>query len=331
MRIATDRFMPARSIDTATRAFGLVSIPVKIYSTAEPSHELHFHLVHEGCGERLHQQYVCDTHGKVERDEIIKGFEITKGNFVELSKTELKALEAVASDEIAIEEFVPATAVDPLLIDRSYYVGPGKGGDRAYQLFRDAIEHAELVAIASYSARGKQYVVELRPYETGLVMHQLRYPDEVKPWSEIPIGRHTKAAPAELALARQFIESLQHETFDPTRYKDKVKARVRALIAEKAKGGEITAPPAVERPPVTDLMAALKASLGAQSGKTAARRGRTARATRPASRGHDGARSKRAGARASHRTTSRRAAAQPHAPRRSTSRRAKAASQRAHR
>lgn len=315
--------MPARSIDTATLAFGLVSIPVKIYSTAEPSHELHFHLVHEGCGERLHQQYVCEKHGKVERDDIIKGFELAKDNFVELSRTELKALEAVASDEIAIDEFVPAAAVDPVFIDRSYYLGPGKGGDRAYQLFRDAIEQAELVAIASYSARGKQYIVELRPHETGLVMHQLRYPDEVKPWSEVPIGKHTRAAPAELALAGQFIDSLRHETFDPTRYKDEVKARVRALIARKAKGGEITAPPTVERPPVTDLMAALKASLGAQPtghGPKPARR-----ATGRAARAHDGARRTRA-TRASHRSTTRRAASHP--PRRS-SRAHKTASQRA--
>lgn len=260
--------MPARSIDTATLAFGLVSIPVKLYSTSEPSHELHFHLVHEGCGERLHQQYVCPRHGKIDRDDMIKGYELTKGNFIELSKTELKALDAVASDEIAIEEFVPADAVDPLFIERSYYLGPGKAADRAYQLFRDALTEADLTAIASYAARGKQYIVALRPYETGLAMHQLRYPDEVKAWSEVPATKHMKAAPAELALARQVIDHLRHETFDPSRYKDDVKARVRALIAKKAKGGEITTPPTVAPAPVTDLMAALKASLGAApSGK----------------------------------------------------------------
>jgi DNA end-binding protein Ku len=267
-RIATASNMPARSIDTATLSFGLVSIPVKIYSTGEPSHELHFNLVHEGCGERLHQQYVCPEHGKVERDEITKGFELTKGNFVQLTKSELKALDAVASDEIAIQEFVPASAVDPLFFQHHYYLGAGKGGDRAYQLFRDALEDSDLVAIAAYAARGKQYIVLLRPYETGLAMHQLRYPDEVKRWSEVPAIKHTKASAAELALARQVIDSLRHATFDPSDYKDEVKARVRALIASKAKGGEITAPPTAERAPVTDLMAALKASLGAASGKS---------------------------------------------------------------
>lgn len=309
--------MPARSIDTATLAFGLVSIPVKIYSTGEPSHELHFHLVHEGCGERVRQQYVCPEHGKVERDQIIKGYELTKGNFIELSKAELSALEAVASDEIAINEFVPASAIDPLFIDHSYYLGPGKGGDRAYQLFRDALVHAELVAIASYSARGKQYIVALRPYETGLAMHQLRYPDEVKAWSEIPVPRRTKAAPAELALAGQVIDSLRHETFDPTRYKDEVKARVRALIATKAKGGEITAPPTVERAPVTDLMAALKASLGAGSGQRNGGRKPGGR------RKPDGARrapatTQRAHPAARRRATSARRGARPHTARRSS-------------
>lgn len=284
--------MPARSIDTATLAFGLVSIPVKIYSTGEPSHELHFHLVHAGCGERLHQQYVCPTHGKVERDDMSKGYEITRGSFVELSTSELRALDAVASDDIAIHEFVPVAAVDPLFVERSYYLGPGKSGERAFQLLRDALVKADLVAIASYAARGKQHIVELRPYETGLVMHQLRYPDEIKPWSEVPAPKAVKPSPAELALARQVIDQLRHETFDPTRYKDEVKARVHALIASKAKGGEITTPPAVARPPVVDLMAALKASLGAaapatRTGRTGgghATRSHTARTSRPAAR-----------------------------------------------
>src|SRR5262249_17288196 len=160
--------MPARAIDSATIAFGLVSIPIKIYSTSEPSHEIHFHLIHEGCGERLKQQYVCPRHGEVSRTDMAKGFELTKGNFVEMSKDELKAIEAVSTDEISIREFVPAVAVDPIFVDRTYYLGPDKGGDRAYRLLRDALEDAELVGIASFSARGKEYVVMVRPFEDGL-------------------------------------------------------------------------------------------------------------------------------------------------------------------
>jgi DNA end-binding protein Ku len=253
--------MPARSIDTATIAFGLVSIPVKIYSTNEPSHEIHFHLIHAGCGERLKQQYVCPRHGKVERDDMAKGFEVSKGQFVEFSKDELEALEAVASDELAIREFVPATAIDPIYVDATYYLGPGKGGERAYRLLRDALEEAELVGVAAYSARGKQYVVMLRPFEDGLAMHQLRYPDEVKPWSEVPLGKMPKAAPAELGLAQKIIEQLRHDTFDPAQYSDEVKDRVRKLVMQKAKGGEIVAPPEAPKPVTTDLMEALKASL----------------------------------------------------------------------
>jgi DNA end-binding protein Ku len=281
--------MPARSIDSATLTFGLVAIPVKIYATSERSHEVHFHLVHEGCGERLHQQYVCPRHGAVERTDIIKGYELTRGNFVELSRSELETLEAVASDEIAVQEFVPATAVDPLLFEHSYYLGPGKGGERAYRLFRDALAAAGLVGIATYAARGKQYIVELLPYETGLAMLQLRYADERKSWDEVPAPPQVKPSPAELALARKVVDHLRRATFDPSRYHDEVKDRVRALIASKAKGGEIVAPPTAEHPPVTDLMAALKASLGASAGSTTPRRAAHG-ARRPRSNGASRAR-----------------------------------------
>ncbi|MDB4962618.1 MAG: Ku protein [Myxococcales bacterium] len=283
--------MATRSIDTATIAFGLVSIPVKIYSTNEPSHEIHFNLIHEGCGERLKQFYECPKHGKVDRDQMTKGFELTKGSFIELSKDELKALEAVASDEIEIREFVPISAIDPLLVDASYYLGPSKGGDRAYRLLRDALEHSELAGIAAYSARGKQYVVMVRPFEDGLVMHQLRYPDEVKKWSEVPVGKLPKPAPAELDLATKIIDQLRHDTFDPSQYKDEVKGRVRKLIAQKAKGGEIVAPEEVAKPEVVDLMAALKASLegGARPSRTnghARANGKAARSSAKSANGH---------------------------------------------
>jgi DNA end-binding protein Ku len=275
--------MPARALDTALLSFGLVAIPVKIYTTAEPSHELHFRLVHTGCGERLKQQYVCPKHGAVDRSEMSKGFELSKNNFVELEKEELKALEAVASDEISLAEFVPSTAVDPIYIDASYYLGPDKGGERAYRLFRDALVDTELVGIATYAARGKQYVVMVRPFEDGLVMHQLRYPDEVKPWSEVPLGKLPAASPSELQLAERVIEQLRHTAFDPSQYTDEVKARVRKLIGEKAKGGEIVAPEHVAHAPVADLMAALKASLGADD--TRARRSNGhARAAKPTTR-----------------------------------------------
>lgn len=256
--------MPARSIDTATIAFGLVSIPVKIFSTSERSHEIHFNFIHDGCGERLHQVYECPKHGTVDRSEMAKGFELTKGSFVELTKEELKNLEAVASDEIEMREFVPISAIDPIYVDATYYLGPAKGGERAYRLLRDAMEDKELAGVAAYSSRGKQYVVMVRPFEDGLAMHQLRYRDEIKAWDEVPIGKLPKPPASELSLATKVIAQLETDAFDPTKYKDEVKGRVRALIADKAKGGEILAPETEERPAVTDLMAALKASLAGE-------------------------------------------------------------------
>lgn len=298
--------MPARAIDTATISFGLVSIPVKVFSTNEPSHEIHFNLIHEGCGQRLKQFYECPKHGRVERDEMAKGYEISRGNYVELSKQELKELEAVASDEIEVREFVPLSAIDPIYIDASYYLAPDRGGDRAYRLMRDALEHADLAAVAAYAARGKQYIVMLRPFEDGLVMHQLRYIDEVKPWSDVAMPTLAKPKPAELGMAGKLIDQLRHDEFDPTQYSDEVKGRVRDLIADKAKGGEIVAPEAEPRPEVGDLMAALKASLGAGTGN-----GKAARAKRASGNGHR--RTAKSGN--GHRTTR----ARPHAARRTRS------------
>jgi DNA end-binding protein Ku len=322
--------MPARAIDTATIAFGLVSIPIKIYSTSEPSHEIHFNLIHEGCGERLKQQYICPRHGEVERSDMAKGYELTKGNFVEFSKDELKALEAVANDEVSIREFVPAVAIDPIFVDRTYFLGPGKGGERAYRLLRDALESAELVGVASYAARGKEYVVMVRPFEDGLAMHQLRYPDEIKSWSEVPIGRLAKPASSELALAGQIIEQLRHDTFDPTQYTDEVKDRVRKLIAKKAKGGEIVAPPEAPKPAVTDLMEALKASLAGEREAPAADadKGRRTRAKNGHARARTATAKKSSRGHAHGKTRASRPAARPHAAR---SRARSSASKRAHR
>jgi DNA end-binding protein Ku len=271
--------MPARAIDAATLSFGLVSIPVKIYSTNEPSHHLSFHLLHAGCGQRLKQQYVCPKHGEVERDDMIKGYEYEKGRYVELEKAELKALEAVSNDAVELREFVPASAVDPLYVDASYYLGAAKGGEAAYRLIAEAMVRAELVGLASYAARGKQYVVMVRPFEDGLIMHQLRYPDEIKGWSEVPRTKLPKPKDSEVELALQLIRQITTDTFEPRKYKDEVKKRVRALIDQKIEGEEITAPeearPAAK---VVDLMEALKASLSA---KPAAARVKRSAAKRP--------------------------------------------------
>jgi DNA end-binding protein Ku len=255
--------MPARSISTATISFGLVSIPTKLYTTAEASGDIHFNMLHDADGARLRQQYICTQCNEiVDRDHTVKGYEHAKGQYVVLSADELKALDAVATQTIAIEEFVPASAVDPLWVEKSYYLGPDKGGERAYRLLHDAMLETGLVGIASYSARGKQYIVLLRPFENGLIMHQLRYAEEVKPWTDLPLLDLPELKPAELGLAKQIIQQIAHETFAPEKYKDEVQGRMRELIAQKVEGQEITVSPEAPSGKVVDLMEALKASLG---------------------------------------------------------------------
>lgn len=255
--------MPARAIGTATISFGLVSIPVKLYTTTESGSDISFNMLHAACGSRLKQQYICTKDGEiVERDQTVKGYEFAKGQYVTFSSEEIKALDAVATNSIDLAEFVPAKAVDPLLIEKSYYLGPDKGGEKAYKLLAESMIQSGLIGVASYSARGKQYVVAVRPYQNGLVVHQLRYADEVKAWAEVPIPDLPELKPAELALAQQLIAQITHETFDADRYKDEVKARMLELIQAKVDGQEITAAPEAPQGKIIDLMEALKASLG---------------------------------------------------------------------
>lgn len=255
--------MPARSIGTATISFGLVSIPTKLYTTNESAGDIHFNMLHDADGARLKQQYICTKCNEVvDREHMVKGFEHSKGQYVVLSVDELKALDAVATQTIALEEFVPAAAVDPLYVEKSYYLGPDKGGERAYKLIHDAMLETGLVGVASYSARGKQYIVQLRPFKDGLIMHQLRYAAEVKPFAEVPLPDLPELKPAELGLAKQIIQQIAAETWHPEKYRDEVQEKMQALIQQKIEGQEITLAPEAPTGKVIDLMEALKASLG---------------------------------------------------------------------
>jgi DNA end-binding protein Ku len=231
--------MPARSIGTATISFGLVSIPTKLYTTNESGGDIHFNMLHDADGARLKQQYICTKCNEVvDREHTVKGYEHAKGQYVVFSADELKALDAVATQTIALEEFVPASAVDPLYVEKSYYLGPDKGGERAYKLIRDAMVETGLVGIASYSARGKQYIVCVRPFHEGLIIHQLRYAAEVKPWTEVPLPALPELKPAEIGLAKQIIQQIAAETFAPEKYKDDVQERMMQLINQKVEGQE---------------------------------------------------------------------------------------------
>jgi DNA end-binding protein Ku len=264
--------MPARAISSATVSFGLVSIPIKLYSASERSSEIHFNMVHAEDGVRVKQQYYCPAHDRVvSRDEIARGYEFAKGQYVILSDEEYKALQEVADNTIALTEFVPAAKVDPIYFEKSYYLGPDKGGERAYKLLIQAMNETSLVGVATYAARGKQYLVVVRPLgEDGLVLHQLHYADEIKKFDEVPIKDTKPANPAEVKLAIQLIEQIATDSFQPERYSDEVKQRMQALIDKKVEGEEIKVQPEVApQAQVIDLMEALKRSLGMGGGARA--------------------------------------------------------------
>jgi DNA end-binding protein Ku len=260
--------MPARPIASGTISFGLVSIPVKLYAATQPSAGVSFNLLHAKDGSRLKQQYVCAQEGvKVEREEMVKGFEFQKDRYVTFTAEELKALEEVASQTIEIAEFVPAAKVDPLYFDKPYFVGPDKGGAKAYRLLAEALSRSGKAALGRYAARGKQYLVLIRPAEGRLVMQQLLYPDEVRAFADVPVDEAELKEP-EVQLALQLVEQTATEEFHPERYQDGVRKRVLEAIDRKVAGQEIALSPAEEpRAQVIDLMEALKASLAAAPAK----------------------------------------------------------------
>jgi DNA end-binding protein Ku len=276
--------MAARAISTATISFGLVSIPVKLFPTADGGAGPGFHLLHR-CGTRLKQQYFCPKDERVvPREEIVKGHEFARGQYVLFTKEELEALEEEASRLIEITEFVPLEKVDPLYYEKAYYLGPDKGGDKPYRLLSHAMRETGRCALARYAARGKQYLVLLRPFEDGLVMQQLRYADEIRSFAEVERAE-ASVGDAELALARQLVEQIAADEFHPERYEDAVKKRLEEVIAQKVEGEEVTfAPAAQPRAQVIDLMEALRASLepGKAAGAPAGRKGPRRAAARPA-------------------------------------------------
>ncbi|HXI65802.1 MAG TPA: Ku protein [Gemmatimonadales bacterium] len=254
--------MSAHPIGSATLSFGLVSVPVKMFSTGEASAAISFNWLHKKDGARLKQQYVCSKDGdKVEKDEMVKGYEFSKGQYVIFSPEELKALEEKSTNAIEVAEFVPAKQVDRVFVEKSYFLGPDKGGERAYRLLAEALKQTGRVAVGQYAARGKQYVVSVRPEKDGLVMEQLRYANEVRRIDEVPIPKVDLKKP-ELTLAVQLVDQASSEAFKPENYEDNVRKRVLEQIQRKVEGKEITEEPAeAPKTQIIDLMEALKASL----------------------------------------------------------------------
>lgn len=279
--------MPPRPISSATISFGLVSVPVSLYSASESSATVSFNMLHKACGTRLKQQYICPKEGEVvEKDEIAKGYEFAKGKYVTFTPEEIKALDEKATNSIDIAEFVPLDAVDRMYLDKVYYLGPDKGGDRAYRLLGEALKVTGRAAVGQYSARGKQHLVLVRPLDGVLVMEQLHYPTELRPAAEVP-HPDTPVKEVELALARQLIDQSSTEEFHPENYHDTVRERVLAAIQQKVEGEEITAEAAPPETKIIDLMDALKASLARQGA------GAEKRASKPAAQNEEEAPKKR--------------------------------------
>jgi len=262
--------MSARAISTGSISFGLVSIPVKLYSTNQPAVGISFNLLHKKDNTRLKQQYICPKDNEiVPRDEMVKGYEFAKDQYVIFTEEELKQLEDAASKAIEITEFVPAEKVDPLYFEGAYYLGPDKGGERAFRLLGEAMRQTKQCAIAKHTSRGRQSLVLVRPFENGLVMQQLRYADEVRPLSEVPIGEADLKEP-ELKLAMQFVGQLATDKFEPKKYEDEYRKRLQEIIDRKAQGQAVTIEPAeAPKGQIIDLMEALKASLSQQSKQAA--------------------------------------------------------------
>jgi DNA end-binding protein Ku len=258
--------MAARAIASGTISFGLVSVPVKLY-TATRSKSVSFNLLHEKDRSRLRQQYVCGACGEVvERSAMVKGYEYAKDQYVLFTDEELRALEQQTDQSIEIEAFVPIQTVDPIYFDKAYLLGPDKGGAKAYRLLGQAMAKAGRGAVAKFSTRGKQELVVLRCVEDGLVMHTLHYADEVSSMAEIDRGESVALKEGELDLAVQLIGQLASPALRVERYSDEYRTKLLEAIDRKVAGQDVALSPArPAKAQIIDLMEALKASLAARA------------------------------------------------------------------
>ncbi|MFT7623883.1 MAG: DNA end-binding protein Ku [Myxococcota bacterium] len=266
----------ARAIASVNVSFGLVSIPVKIYTPTKSETKISFKMLRGTDNSRVKQQYIAVNDGAVvARKEMVKGYEYAKDQFVVISDEEVEAVQLEATRAIEITEFVPISQIDPIYFDKPYYLGPDvdRKAEKHYVMLKNALLASGLAAVAQYAARGKQYLVVLRATDQGLVMEQLRYAEEIRTFDEVPMGDEQDVSEAELQLALQIIAMTTSEAFDPTQYSDTVRAAMRAAIDRKIEGQEITILHVEEpRAQVVDLMAALKASLARSMAEKAGRK-----------------------------------------------------------
>ena len=263
-----------RAIATGQIAFGLVSIPIKLFSAAESSERISFNMLHKDCGSRIQQQLFCPKDERtIDRTEVVKGYEFSKGQYVLFEEEEIKQLEEKSTQQIDITEFVKSDLIDPIYFAKPYYLGPDKGGSRAYALLSRALQETGRWAVAKYAARGKGYLVVIRPLGDGLVMQQLYYPNEIRSLDEIDLG-DAEVKDNELKMAIQLAEMSASDAFHPENYRDEVQERMRGLIQRKVEGEEITSS-LIDEPKaqVIDLMEALRKSLGSPKSSSPAKPG----------------------------------------------------------
>jgi DNA end-binding protein Ku len=252
-----------RSIGSLTVSFGLVAIPVKLFTATQSQNSISFNMLHKTCGSRLRQQYVCIKEDViVERDDMVKGYEFAKDQYVRFTPEEIKALEEAGSHSVEISEFVPVESIDPVYFDKTYYLSPDKGANKPYALLIEAMNEAKLAAVGRWATRGKAYIVLIRPINNVLTMQQLHFAADVRPSTEVDVPK-TEVKAQELKLAKQLIEQQTSERFDPAAYKDEHRGRIQAEIQKKVEGQEISVaeiePESTGK--VIDLMEALRASL----------------------------------------------------------------------
>jgi DNA end-binding protein Ku len=250
-----------RSLWNGTIAFGAVAVPVKLYSAVDAK-TVHFHEVHLQDGARIEHRTFCSKEDKeVPRDEIVKGYEVRQGKYVVVDKEEIDAAGGSRSRIVDVERFVPLADIDPVFFDKSYFVGPQDDGADAYKLLQAAMDAAGRAALARFTYHNREYLAAIRPYETIMVLHTMRFADELVEPKDLDVPRAgRKPDDREVKMAQKLIESL-HEQWRPGRLHDEHREAVLAAIKAKAAGKEITAEEEPETEPPDDLMAALEASL----------------------------------------------------------------------
>jgi DNA end-binding protein Ku len=256
--------MARRPIWTGTISFGLVTIPVRMH-TAISQKDVRFHMIDKKSGARIRNKRVSAKTGReVSTEQIAKGYELGRDRYVVIDPEELETLDAKATHTIDIEDFVDLEEIDPIYFENTYYLAPGRGGDKAYALLHKAMEDQERIGIGRVVIRTKQYLAAIRPMGKALVMHTMLFGDEVVPVSDIEgiPERMPRVSDQEKQMAKRLIESMT-VAFDPDRYKDEYRERVEDLIAKKAEGEtvEITETEDEESPKVASLIEALKASV----------------------------------------------------------------------